>query len=474
MLWLCLHLPHLAVELRQPPDTEPTAIFEREGNRRRVLTANALARAAGIRCGLDVTLAQGRQPQLQLLERAPVQERRALMALGAWAHQWSSDICVDATRWLLALEVGASLALFGGLDALLTQLLESGRTLGYTLRTGVAPTHEGAALIACSGRSAAPTTRSALRAELARRPLQDLQIPPGLRQSLNDAGLLSIGEVLQLPAAALARRFGPEFPDYLQRLLGERPDPRPRFRMTERYRRLLECAYPVDNTQALLFPLRRMLTELQGWLRGRDGAVDGLRLTLRHRDLPATVIDTRLGAPERDAAVFTPLLRERLERTALPAPVTHLVLETARPVPPAVVQHSLFDTHTARDAQWTQLLDRLRARLGETAVRELRLLDDHRPERAWTTHTGAGESAAARREVASTEQLPARPLWIMEPRPLRALPKLLGHPERIESGWWDGGDARRDYYIAETAEGALWWVDRDLSSTTWFLHGIWA
>jgi len=473
MLWLCLHLPHLAVELRQPPDTEPTAILER-GPRRQVLAANAPARAAGITRGLDATLAQGRVPALKFLERAPAQERRALMALGHWAHQWSADICVDATRWLLALEIGASLTLFSGLEPLLAQLLESACTLGYTLKTGIAPTHEGAALIACSGRATRLTTRSALRAEIARRPLDDLLVSEGIRQSLKDAGLASIGEVLQQPAPALARRFGPEFPDYLQRLLGERPDPRPRFKPATRYRRLLECTYPVDNSQALLFPLRRMLLELQGWLRGRDSSVDSLRLTLRHRDAPPTVIDLRLGAPERDAAVFTPLLRERLERTALPAPVTHLKLETAQPVAPAIAQHSLFDTHTARDAQWTQLLDRLRSRLGETAVRELRLLDDHLPERAWSAQARAPGQAVARKDAACEAPLPARPLWIMEPRPLRALPRLSGDPERIEAGWWGGADARRDYYIAETSEGALWWVYRDLTSNSWFLHGIWA
>ena len=436
MLWLCLHLPRLAVELRQPPD--------------------AAAPATG---------------------RSPAQERRALRALAAWAQQWSSDVCVDAARWLIALEAGASLKLFGSPESLRRQVLESAAALGYSVRPGIAPTYEGAVLIARSGHDATVTTLHALRAEVARRPLEDLCIPDGILQGLRDAGLASIGEVLQLPASGLARRFGPEFPDYLQRLLGERPDPKRRFRMAQRYRRVVECAYPVENAQALLFPLRRMLQELQGWLRGRDGAVDSLTIILRHRDAPPTALQTRLGAPERDAAVFTPLLRERLERLSLPAPVTHLVLEAGPPVAPSIAQHSLFDTQVTREAQWTQLLDRLRARLGEAAVRELTLLDDHRPERAWSAQCGtpAGNRTAGRQSAAQPEALPpARPLWIMAPRPLRELPRLLGDPERIEAGWWDGTDARRDYYVAETAQGALWWVYRDLSSNTWFLHGIWA
>ncbi|HJS39615.1 MAG TPA: DNA polymerase Y family protein, partial [Burkholderiales bacterium] len=48
---------------------------------------------------------------------------------------------------------------------------------------------------------------------------------------------------------------------------------------------------------------------------------------------------------------------------------------------------------------------------------------------------------------------------------------LLAGPERIESGWWDGGDVRRDYYVAE-CEGALGWIFRACDG--WFLHGLFA
>ena len=37
-------------------------------------------------------------------------------------------------------------------------------------------------------------------------------------------------------------------------------------------------------------------------------------------------------------------------------------------------------------------------------------------------------------------------------------------PERIESGWWDGADVARDYYLARDAQGARQWVFRDLRS----------
>ena len=65
-----------------------------------------------------------------------------------------------------------------------------------------------------------------------------------------------------------------------------------------------------------------------------------------------------------------------------------------------------------------------------------------------------------------------RPVWLLpQPEPLlerHYKPQLDGQPlqllrgpERIESGWWDGALAQRDYYVALAADGALVWVFRD-------------
>jgi protein ImuB len=51
---------------------------------------------------------------------------------------------------------------------------------------------------------------------------------------------------------------------------------------------------------------------------------------------------------------------------------------------------------------------------------------------------------------------------------------LLHGPERIESGWWDGGDVRRDYYSTRSGEGAQLWVFHDRRAGEWYLQGLWA
>jgi protein ImuB len=49
---------------------------------------------------------------------------------------------------------------------------------------------------------------------------------------------------------------------------------------------------------------------------------------------------------------------------------------------------------------------------------------------------------------------------------------LLAGPERIESGWWDGHDVARDYFVACNPDEALLWVYRERGA--WHLHGFFA
>jgi protein ImuB len=51
--------------------------------------------------------------------------------------------------------------------------------------------------------------------------------------------------------------------------------------------------------------------------------------------------------------------------------------------------------------------------------------------------------------------------------------RLLGEPERIETGWWDGADIARDYYTAIDLHGVRLWIFRERASPhRWFLHGV--
>ena len=74
-----------------------------------------------------------------------------------------------------------------------------------------------------------------------------------------------------------------------------------------------------------------------------------------------------------------------------------------------------------------------------------------------------------------------RPLWLLdEPAPLQhrleqAPWVLKDGPERIESGWWDGDDVARDYFVARMQNEALVWIYRERRGEGgWYLHGVFA
>ena len=145
-----------------------------------------------------------------------------------------------------------------------------------------------------------------------------------------------------------------------------------------------------------------------------------------------------------------------------------------------LLQGELFACAARQNEQLQQVLDRLVARLGASAVQALASADEHRPERAWQMHAAriaapAAPPGGAARTFQDTAATPDRPCWLLPvPQPVDMPRELLAGPERIESGWWDGADVARDYYLARGMHGAQLWVFHDLRGSGWHVHGIWA
>lgn len=427
----------------------------------------------------------------------PSLEPAALRNLALWALQWSSQVspCMPAggsgpaTLWL---EIGASRQLFGSADALRAGIAAELATLGYHAALGVAPTPQGAALLARAGNSGATghagagvgvghthnaVTLTELRALLEPLPLSLLALAPEQLTALRSTGLRTIGELLALPLAALAQRLGTDASNYLRRLCGQTPEPLRMLQAPAQFFSRCEFSYAVTDATALLFPLQRLLAGLQGYLRSLDRSVQRYTLLLEHRQGASTRLEIALARPAREAAQLLAVARERLAALALEAPVQALAVEAQEFLQPLVQQLDCFSHSAQHSEQLQTAVDRLVARLGGAAVQTLRCTADHRPERAWTA-LAAQHSVSMRAAVGSTAAavaLPLRPCWLLpEPCGIAVPQELLAGPERIESGWWDGADIARDYYLARGVAGARWWVYRDLRAGTWHLHGLWA
>jgi protein ImuB len=216
--------------------------------------------------------------------------------------------------------------------------------------------------------------------------------------------------------------------------------------------------------------------------------VQQLLLWLEHGSRSRTRLDLEFASPEREADFILAIAREKLGRLRLPAATCALDLRAAALLPYAPRIASWLPGAREQAIDRERLVERLSARLGKERVFGIALGDDHRPERDWapayagatnSCHPGRGADALARGPISP------RPTWLLtRPRKLithDGLPTLQGDltleigPERIEAGWWDGAEVRRDYFVAANARGETFWIYREhRDPASWYMHGVFA
>ena len=481
MLWVALELPALPLQLVERVRQAPMPLVIGEGTAQRpvVACANAAAREAGVREGMAVAAAQALAGDLKCIERDAGAEQQALERLAGWATQFTPAVSIEPSG--LVLEIEASLKLFGGLAKLLSVLRCGVRSLGFQATVGIAPTPLAARVFAraeAQGLAVRSCTQLAeLPARLADLPLFLLPWPGRTLELLADLGVVRVKDAQALPRAGFSQRFGPEALAVLDHLTGRVPDPRLAYLPPARYRARLELPAEAEGVEAILFPLKRLLAEMEGALRGRGAGVQELDLRLEHGRKNQTRLVLSFATPEREAEFILSIAREKLGHLELAAPTVGLRLLADRLLPFAAREGTWLPGREERAVGRARLIERLAARLGSGRIFGIALADDHRPERGWKSPPAASSRV--------TYYGGARPAWLINrPQKLvtgRAGPTLQGAlhilagPERIETGWWDGEPVSRDYFVAANPAGETYWVYRERRDPgAWFVHGVFA
>ncbi len=492
MLWLALHLPHFALEISpQQDETLPRAIYSAHNTRPVILAANPAAEALGICPGISLAAARSLSQNLHAEPHSPSRQEAALHRLALWAQQFTPIVSLHPPAGLL-LEIGASLTLFHGLEKLQQHLAREIRQLGYSAVQGVAPAPSAAWLLALNHDSRPVQHIDELQARLAPLPLASLpfaqwNLPEKLLPTLHGIGLRNLGDCLALPRSALGQRTGNAFLLKLEQLLGHHPELRQPFEAPEHYSSQLLLPNTVDNTAPLAFVLQRMLRELAGYLLARNSGAQHMQLTFiappEYRQHHPQTLELSLLSPSRDSEHLFKLWSEKLDKVTLHTPIEGLQLDV--PTMQALDAENLDLLTPARQQQqsFTQFIELLRSRLGQEALQQLQHREDHRASH--NTRSQRFSSANRTAQPHHTHSTPnrQRPLWLLDPPQAlqnhRHQPQyhgplnILHGPERLESGWWDGHDQRRDYYIAENPRRQILWIYNTLRQPEhWFLHGF--
>ena len=522
MLWVALHLPSLSLEsfaatlaaTSAPEAAAAGAIALVEEHC--ISAANAAALAQGVKPGLKRATALALAPRIVLGQADPARDAEAMLPVAHAALAFTPSVSLQpasepgAAADTVLLEVQASLRYFGGIDRLLERLRASVEPLGHALAIAVAATAQGAAVLARVDRPPRCATLEETRQALVAAPVWLFGPGRAHWEALQGMGLRRVGDLLGLPRAGLARRFGESLLAEIDAAFGRRADPREPIVPARMFESRLELFARADSSEQVVHGASILLARLVAWLAAQHAFVRRFRLLMHHetrwqqgdRTPQATALEIALAEPSRDSAHLVVLLRERLAQVQLPAPTLELALQAEDIVKRASPNSELFPTRQGEDEGLTRLVERLQARLGVEQVQRLAAVEDHRPERASRLQGDAlarparasqrrsvrrGQPAAG--DATKTTRSAARPVWLQAPEPLaerNARPLLDGRPlgllsgpERIESGWWDAELAERDYFIAEAADGALVWIYRarlplsasGASESGWFLHG---
>jgi len=489
-LWIGLHLPRLSLEVyRASWSSDSVAVVL---DQEKVLALSHAARAAGIKPGMRRGGVLMLESEAHIYDRSPHKEAEAVQIVAMAMLKYTPEIA-EAEESSLVMSIGASLTLFGGIRSICRRVRADLRALGFTGSVSCAPTARGAWLLArCSGGRAVKHETMVRRLDN----LPALAIPAARPYSgwFNGLGCDTISHLRRLPRPGLQRRCGRQLLDTIDSAMGTAPELFEWIEPPTTFEAKIELFDRIENADLLLAGAQRLVTQLVGWLCGRQLAVERVALLLFHergrQAGPPTQVDIVLGEPVWEGDHIIRLLKERLGRLELDAPVIELALEAALLQPMALQSDSLFPEPGGTEEDQVRCMELLVARLGAEAVRQSKPIADYRPEmaNAWVSVQDKVREAAVASQLPPSLDSTMRPTWLLT-KPIALLIRsnrpwygsalrIVAGPERVEAGWWNGG-ASRDYYVAQDDAGALMWIYLErLSSTAeggerrYFLHGL--
>jgi protein ImuB len=486
-VWLALHFPgwqlHSALSALTEPEratlvTKPLAVLD-DDRRATLLACNELALARCVRVGHSMNAAIALCADLQFVPRVVEAEARELEKLASFCERFTSKVSLEPPHELL-LEIRGSIKLFGGIDALLERVRSDLRTLGLEGRLAVTPTPQSAIWLSRVAKQPAVVRPRVLIPTLNKLPVAILMWPADLELRLARFGVTTIGDLLRLPRAGLARRIGHERLAELDHASGRFRQLRKPHLTAHPYHDRVLLDFEIETTGLLSTLIEKRLDHLDQYLRARTLATDLIRIELKHRDHPVTPIEIGLACPTSDVTHIGKLLQEHLSRLSLAAPVVELSIHAQRLQPQRQHSRELFKASARADAlintePQARLLEELRARLGHEALGTLRAHEDFRPECAHRTVPPTIGFDPMPEPLPST--LAPRPLWLL-PSPQSLKPSQVRRfsiergPEAIEFGWWDGAPVHREYWVTRSARGALAWMFHDARDGSHYVHGL--
>lgn len=485
------------------PDAPPLVLADRVKNAMRLVALDEAASALGLKPGQGLAEARAMCPGLDVCDADPSADAAFLSGLADWCDRYTPLVALDG-RDGLYLDISGCAHLFGGEKALLNDILSRLFHMGLDAR---------AAISGCPGLSSAAARfggKSLIEKGeeadvLTPLPVSALRLDSLTVSSLVRVGLKQIGDLIHVPRAPLARRFGQHVLLRLDQALGlddEPISPRMPVASLSCERRLAE---PVVAESDILLLTDALATALKPALEARDHGGRVFELLLFRVDGKVIRFSARASAPLRDPKRIAALFKERLARgrdeidAGFGFEILRLSIHVSEPM--EALQGNFAAQSNIKDAL-SGFIDTIAARFGHGSLQSLLLHQSHIPERA-SQFAPFEDSVSGKTDVEDAVNPDhIRPLRLFRnPEPVdavadvpegppvtfrwrRALHRVVRAegPERIAAEWWiDGEEAlTRDYFRIEDEAGRRFWLfrqglyGREMALPRWFMHGVFA
>jgi protein ImuB len=502
-------------------------VLERRG-RPELYAINHAAERAGLTPGMAFANARAILPSLTVFSARPNDDSRALARLAGWCGRYSPwTTACDARGEIpdeephislegaggggLWIDASGCAHLFGGEDAMLEDITNRITQSGYAVRAAMADTPGCAWAVARFAASVTPWTivpSDGTEAALTTLPVSALRLSAATVSGLHDLGVRTVSDLLALPPAPLAARFGEGVRVRLDAALGRTAEPISPALPEIRHLARLSFAEPVGRIEDIAAALDRLLDDL---CRGLERAGRGARrvvLMLYQPDGTMARLAVGTARPNRTPSHLARLFAEHLDSIDFGFGIEDAMLAATVTDPLGTIQAG-FD-RTSQDGNTESealdaLIDRLANRLGPANVLCPIMRQSQLPERA----AGMIPVTASKKNHAKSEDpvwapSNSRPARLLSPpeaveaiadsagdgpllqfrwrRVVHRIARIEG-PERIAPEWWcadpgakhDTRNGTRDYYRIEDTDGRRFWLYRenlDTGPDSWYLHGL--
>ena len=478
---LSIWFPRLASDtsLRNRPVEGPFALTFRSGNSDHLHCVNLLAIGRGLSRGMAVADARAICPELSTRPADLAREAAALASLRRWASRYAPMVGTDGVDGLLA-DVSGVPHLLGGEADLRDDLQARLERAGLAAMSAIAGTRGAAHALARHGGGIVADGR--LAEGIGHLPVTALRIDHETAEGLARMGLSRIADLIPLPRAPLARRFGQVLVMRLDQALGAQAEPVAAEPEAPHFGVRMTLPEPIGLQSDVMAGLARLLDRLCGKLALHHMGARRVRLELRRVDRGTAQVEIGLARPMRDPLRIAALFAKGVDE--IDAGFGIDALRLSAPVIEALAPEQTGGGPTIRQQDaLADLLSSLGNRIGFDRVLRLLPATSLIPERSFLVAPAAYSAAEAPPPRAGS----ARPITLFLPetvtaasgvppasfrwRRMRFTTLRATGPERIAPEWWFDDPAwrsgLRDYWRIETLEGPRLWLFTTPQSSDW-------